>query len=70
MYYSYSEIALEAVRNNKAEKRFLQKYDSAPFNDQRHLLWESAADAYDEANFCRYLLLEPEEFYRRQSTVA
>jgi hypothetical protein len=66
MRYSYSSIALEAGKNNQAEKRFLRQHSSSPFNDRRHLLWESAMDAYDEANYCRWLLCEPDEFYRRQ----
>jgi hypothetical protein len=66
MRYSYSSIALEAVQHIQAERRFLRKHASSLSTDRRHLLWESAMDSYDEANYCRWLLLDPEEFYRRQ----
>ena len=59
----YSDIALEAVRQRKLERRATKRYWRCNPID-RPLAWEDMADAHDEANYCRCLLCNPDQIGR------
>ena len=57
----YAELALEAVRQRKMERRAEKRFFTC-IQRERDLAWEDMADAYDQAKYCRYLLCEPDQF--------
>jgi len=56
----YAQIALEAVRQRKLERKHARYYDRC-YPELRPLVWGDMADAYDQQRYCRYLLCEPDQ---------